>query len=326
MKTTTKEKAVGVFDAGAIEFAVTSSIKKNTLPEIRDSWKNWLDSYNAANLETDQDFVDAAKFVTECERTEAKLEEIREKALKGEVSKVIKEIETMKETTRQKRLEFNRAVTTRRDKLKTDAVASALKQLADTLAEFPHRRQPRNASEQPEWLLTASIKGKSSILKMQEALEQESARIVAEAKEYSATFTAMLVKVYDLYEAAGETATDSELDLLVSKYLTDAPERATLILQQKKVAREQAEIELRKQEQEDAKARAAQTEPASVTLPEPMPAAALPEQPPVAVPVASSAPVKTMVFTAVFATSRPIKVAADIAALGGQNVTFEEAN
>lgn len=320
MKTSTKEKGALAFDAGAIEFAVTSSIKKNTLPEIRESWKNWLDSYNAAELETDQDFLDAAKFVTECKRTEEKLEEIREKALKGEVSKVIKEIETMKETTRAKRLEFDRAVTTRRDNLKRDAVAAALKQLADTLAGFEHRCAPRNAAEAPEYRLQAAIKGKSSILKMQEALEIESEKIVAEAKVYNDTFTATLVKVYDLYQAAGETATDSELDLLVSKYHTDAPERAKLILDQKRVAREQAELENKRLAEVEAAAQV--PEPAPAIQPAPTAPQAAPAAPAQTVPAAAA---RKMIFTAVFETSRPIKVAADITALGGQDVTFEDA-
>lgn len=312
MKTTTKEKTAPTFDVDAIEFAVVSSIQKNTLPKIRDSWKSWLDSYNPAELDTDQDFMDAAKFVADCKQTEEKFEDLEDKAIKGDVSKVITEIRSMKEATRSKRLEFSRALDQRKDKLKRDAVAAALRQLTEKLAGFEHRRQPRNGTEEPEYMLQAAIKGKSSITMMQRALEGESDRILAEAKAYSDTFTLLLVKVYGLYEAAGETATDSELDLLVSKYYTDAPERANLILQQKKVAREQAALDEQKEEA------AAKPEPAQEQPAQPQPAAPAAVQAP-EIPLGT---LKIMRVGATFTVANEATTRSRIESIGGRDVKF----
>ena len=249
-----KTRTIAIFDPGSIELTITGAIKKNTLPEVRGAWTAWLASFDAKNLETDEQFADAAKSVTELKRVEERLDGIRETVLKGNVFAALKELEEMKETTRQKRLEFDRAVTTRKNDLKAEAIAKAMKALAEALAAFPHRRQPRNGTETPDALLFAAIKGKSAILKMQEALETESARIVAEAKEYNDTFERTLYQVNKLYADVNEAVTDSELDMLVKTHFTEAPERAKFILQQKKVARDQAALDAQKKQPEPAPA------------------------------------------------------------------------
>jgi len=303
-----KTKTIAIFDPGSIELTITGAIKKNTLPEVRGAWSTWLESFNADTLDTDQDFADAAKFVTECKRVEERFAGIREEALKGKIFEAIKELETMGETTRQKRLEFDRAVTARKNEVRTEAIAKAMKVLAEALAAFPHRRQPRNGTETPDALLFAAIKGKSAILKMQEALETESARIVAEAKEYNDTFERTLYQVNKLYADVNEAVTDSELDMLVKTHFTEAPERAKFILQQKKVARDQAELEQQRKELEAAKAA-----PAQPVEPEPAQQAAAP---------ASALAMRTMRVGATFTVVNEATTRSRIESIGGKDVKF----
>lgn len=296
-------KDVVMFDADSIELSITGAIKKNTLPAIRGEWATWLESFKASELETDEDFTAAALFVTECKRVEGRLDEIRENALKGQVFKAIKELEEMKETTRQKRLEFDRAVTMQKDKKKSEAIQRAVADISAKLAALEYKQ-----AIDVDGALRAAIKGKSSIAKMQEAMVQASAEIEAVANTYCARFKALRGTVTGLYAAAGEPVTDSELDLLVRNHFEMAPEHAKLILGQKKVARDQAALD------------AAKAKPAEI------PAAPAPQAAPVnAVPaMPADMPVKTMRFTATFRTDRPSYIKANLEAMGAQDVTFEE--
>jgi hypothetical protein len=314
----TKTKPAVPFNAATIEFAVASSIKKNTLPEIRDSWKAWLDSYKAADLETDQDFIDAAEFVAECKRTEDKFDEIEDKAIKGDVSKVIAEIRTMKGTTRDKRLEFSRAVDTRKDRIKTEAITAAVAKVRTHIATLKY---PATATNNlcVEDSVRAAIKGKSSIVKMNEALEAECKTLIAAASECSALFEANRATVIAKYTAAGETATDYELDMIVRTYGNGAADRAEIILAQKKIARDQAEVD-RKRRELEAPLAPAPAAAAPAPVPVPAPAAAVPPTP---APIPAGVPVKEVRFGATFTTASIEETTRLIESIGGINVKFQ---
>lgn len=290
-----------MFDADSIELSITGAIKKNTLPAIRGEWATWLESFKASELETDEDFTAASLFVTECKRVETRLDEIRENALKGQVFKAIKELEEMKETTRQKRLEFDRAVNTRKDKLKAEAIARATADIRAKLAALQYGQQV-----DVEGAMRAAIKGKSSIAKMQEAMVQASAEIETVANTYCARFKALRETVASLYQAAAEPVTDSELDLLVRTHFEMAPEHAKLILGQKQVARQKAELE----------AKNAAPQPAAVPT-APVPAA----KPAVSMPPDMA--VRPVRFSMVISTDRPSKVVEQLTLMGASDVSFE---
>lgn len=296
-------KDVVMFDADSIELSITGAIKKNTLPAIRGEWTKWLESFKASELETDEDFTAASLFVTECKRVETRLDEIRESALKGQVFKAIKELEEMKETTRQKRLEFDRAVTTRKDKLKVEAINRAVADVSAKLAALEYKQ-----AVDVDGAMRTAIKGKSSIAKMQESMVQASAEIEKVATAYCLRFKALRGTVAGLYGAAKETVTDSELDLLVRTHFEMAPEHAKLILGQKKVARDQAAL--------DAAKAAPAPEPIPVPVQQAAPVSTVPSMP-------ADMPVKAVRFTAVFTTDRPSYIKASLEAMGAQDVTFE---
>ena len=315
----TKTKTVVPFNAATIEFAVASSIKKNTLPEIRDSWKAWLDSYKAADLETDQDFIDAAEFVAECKRTEDKFDEIEAKAIKGDVSKVIAEIRTMKGTTREKRLEFSNAVDTRKARIKTEAVTAAVSKVKAHIATLKY---PVTATNNlcVEDSVRAAIKGKSSIIKMNEALEAECKTLMATATECSALFEANRAAVTAKYAAARETATDYELDMIVRTFGNGAADRAEIILAQKKIAKDQAEVDRKRKELEAPAPAPAPTAAAPAPAPAPTPAAAVPPAP---APIPAGVPVKEVRFGATFTTASIEETTRLIESIGGSNVKFQ---
>jgi len=306
MTTKTKNKPIVLFDPGSIELEITGSIKKNTLPAVREAWTNWLARLDANTLDTDQDFADAAKFVTDCKRVEERLDGIREDALKGKVFEAIKEIEAMKETTRQKRLEFDHAVTTRKDRIKTEAVTGAVAKVNAHINTLKYRWTAMDNVDVDGRIRTA-IKGKSAILKMNEALEAEVQNLITEATAYSYKFEENRRKVGELYTAAGETATDSELDMMVRTYGDGSAERAKFILDQKKMARDQAELDRKKKELE---------KPAG--LGEALPCAA--NLPPTPAPAGPAA--KIVRFGADFKTDNIEATTRLIESIGGSDVKF----
>ena len=315
-KTETPEpvRAVALFDASEIEFSVKSAILKNTLPAVRDNWTNWLASYDASTLETDEDFKRASEFVNACEDTEKKLKELEETALKGDASKIIAEIRSMRETTRTKRLEFSNAVDYKKNKVKSDAIAAAVKKCRDDVSVFKYR----SVTIDYESEMRLAIKGKSAILKMQEALDSKCAELLAAAKDYCNTFEAIRGQVAEVYQAAGETATDSELEMLVRSYADTAPERAKFILDQKRVKREQDELDRKRREQE---AREAQPAPQAAPVPAPAPAA---QASVLSAAVIPGTPVRTLRFGATFDTTDIENTISLINSVGGRDVKFVE--
>lgn len=297
--TKTKDSPIALFNPNDIELAITGSIAKNNLPEIKEAWTAWLTKYDAGALETDQDFVAAAAFVKDCKETEDILTTIEDKAIKGDIKKVLQDIREMREATRQKRLEFNRAVEDRKAKLKGDAVSAALKAVNDHVATLPYRWTAVDNVD-IEGRLRAAIKGLSAFLKMNEALQAEAEKIKAEATEFSVQFLRNRGTVAEIYRNAGETATDSELDALVRTYGNTAPERAKFIIEQKKLARQQEELERQKAQP-----------------PQPAPAAAVP--PPAPAPTAQA---KTYRVGATFTTDSKEETTRRIESIGGSNVKF----
>lgn len=298
----TKSKSVVLFDPGCIELTITGAIKKNTLPEVRGAWSAWLDSFRAEDVKTDEDFVNAAKFVTECQRIEERLDGIREDALKGKVFEAIKELEEMAETTRAKRLEFNRAVTTRKERLKNDAVNAAIAKCRSEIGGMKYRSDLLEVEER----IRLSIKGKSSVDKMQEALDTECTNIIADAEDYSRKFEDIRTEVSSLYAVAGEHITDSELDMMVKTHGDRTIDQAKVILQQRKLAKDQKAMDAQK---------AAAAAPA--------PVAAAPE--PVAERQGAPGPAKVALrFGATFMTSDPAQVVSLIESIGGRDVKFVE--
>jgi hypothetical protein len=293
-----KQKEIVIFDPGSIELAFTGKVSKNTLPVVREAWTQWLASFDAKNLKTDEDFKDAATFVTECKRVEERLSEIRDTALKGDVFKAIKELEVMQETTRQKRLEFDRAVTARKNDIKTDAIKCAMDKVEAELRTMKHRMPDIDADAR----LLAAIKGKSAILKMDEALQLESAKILTEALQYNDKYENLLHKVQLVYADAGETCTDSEINMLMKTYFEDAPERAKMICQQKKLDRDQKELEKQK----------SVSATAAVPAPAPIQEA----------PAAKDCPILTIRFGVTFTCYNTADVEAKLKAIGGTNIKF----
>ena len=300
--TKTKDSPVALFNPNDIELAITGSIAKNNLPEIKEAWTSWLAKYDASTLLTDQDFVNAAAFVKDCKDTEDVLTEIEDKAIKGDIKKVLQDIREMREATRQKRLEFNRAVEDRKAKLKSDAIAAALKTVNDHVASLPYRWTAVDNVD-IEGRLRAAIKGLSAFLKMNEALQAEADKIKAEATEFSVQFLRNRGTVAEIYRNAGETATDSELDALVRTYGDAAPERANFIIEQKKLARQQEEM--RKQQAQ----------------PQPAPAAAVPTPAPAPAP-APSAQAKMYRVGVTFTTDNTVELTRRLEQMGGSNVKF----
>ena len=296
---TTKTKAVTKFNPDDIALVITGAVKTNTLPKQRKALEAWLDSLDANTLTTDADFTDAAKFVIDCKTVETRLENIRKSALEGNVFKALNEIEQVQSTIRQKRLEFDRVVNTRRNDIKREAVEG----FEATCRIHTNGLRYRDAGLDILGRLRLVIKGKSSILKMVAALEAETKAIFADTEEYSGTFGSLTAEVTNIYTQAGETITASEVEMMVNTHFKLSPDHARLIVSQRKVVRDQKVVDAQKQHAE-------------------APAQAPAEKPPAPAPGPAPTAKTELRFGATFFTADPAQVISLIESVGGQRVTY----
>jgi len=230
---------------------------------------------------------------------EERIDEIRDTVLSGKVFTAIKELEEMKETTRQTRLGLDRAVTKRKGDLKSGAISAALAKCRAVISPLKYKDDSLDVEAE----LREAIKGLSAVLKMQEALDGACDTITTAARDYTGLREDLRADVAQAYAAAGEVSTDSELDMIVRTYGEGALERAKFILDQKKIARDQAELDRQKE--------AAKTPPAPV----------VPVQ---AAPPAPGAVWQTLRFGATFETTDTARTVTLIESIGGRAVKFVE--
>lgn len=290
------------FKPSSIELVITGAIDKNTLPDVRDSLTKWLDQFNAADLSSDVDFAQADRFVKECSAAETQIAEIKETALSGDIQAALKDLDAMQEAIRQKRLEFSRALKTRKDTRKDELIKKAAAKVEQGLAALARHSRPDIMSQ-----LLAAVKGKSSFGNMEDALEAEAESIIEAEQVYCNRFDELKAQTAKVFSAAGEVVSEIELNDLVKNHFENAPERAGVIIESKRNARERAELEAQKKQA-----------PAPVAQPKPEPVAAQPEK------VAPRAEAKLVRFGVTFLTSDIEATSAALTALGGRDIRTAE--
>lgn len=229
------ETTMTKFEPSSIELVITGAIARNTLPQAKVELDNWLNQFNVANLETDEDFAAAAKLVTVCSKTEERIADIKEKSLSGDVRDAIHMLDDMRESVRAKRLEFEHAVKDRKEEIKAKAIKQATKRLESSLTDLDYRR-PVDI----ETALRAAIKGTRTLDGLQEALAKEANYVLLTERGYSEKFAALRGEVMKMFASAEETASEDEVTALVKANYEAAPGMVPGIIQQRREARERA--------------------------------------------------------------------------------------
>ncbi len=286
-----------------LETEIICAVEKNTLPEVRERWTAWLNQFNAEDLKTDKDFSDADMFVKDCQKAEDHFEAIKEAAINGNVLAAIKEIDNMREAARQKRLEFSKALKTRKDSRKDELIKKAAAKVEQGLAALSRHSRPDVMSQ-----LLAAVKGKSSFGNMEAALEAEADSIIEAEQVYCNRFDELKAQTAKVFSVAGEVVLEIELNDLVKNHFENAPERAGVIIESKRLAREKAKFE----EQKKQEAAPVQTQP-EPAKPQPAPEAAQINRP-------YAPPYKLIRFGVTFNTDDPEALERVLTEMGGQDI------
>lgn len=124
----------------ALRIAVSGAVTDSNLEQYREHALAVFAGINR-DLQTDQDFANAAKTMTWCSEVETRLKAAKEHALSQteSIDKLFKTIDTITEEARNTRLELNKLVEARKLARKGEIVAGGVKGLADHIAALNKR-------------------------------------------------------------------------------------------------------------------------------------------------------------------------------------------
>ncbi|MDR6886097.1 MULTISPECIES: YqaJ viral recombinase family protein [Variovorax] len=167
----------------ALRIEVTGEVTDSNLEQYREHALAVFAGINR-DLQTDQDFANAAKTVTWCGEVETRLKAAKEHALSQteSIDKLFKTIDAITEEARATRLELNRLVEARKLARKSEIVAGGVKGLADHIAALNTRLgKPYMPAVSVDF--GGAIKGMRSFDSMQNAVDTAlaNAKIVASA-------------------------------------------------------------------------------------------------------------------------------------------------
>ncbi|MGL4556919.1 MAG: hypothetical protein ACRCV5_05425, partial [Afipia sp.] len=127
---------------------------------------------NAASLETDQDFADADRAVKACEEAEDRMKLVKSQAQAQavEIDEVFRAMDDIAARIRNARLALTKAVTKRKDDIRSSLVMQANKDLAEHIKKM-------NASLGGEWMpvvdggFATAIKGRKTMAGLRDAID-----------------------------------------------------------------------------------------------------------------------------------------------------------
>lgn len=288
----------------ALRIEVTGEVTDSNLEQYREHALAVFAGINR-NLQTDQDFANAAKTVTWCGDVETRLKAAKEHALSQteSIDKLFKTIDAITDEARATRLELNKLVEARKLARKGEIVAGGVKGLADYIAALNTRLGKPYMPTVPVDF-GGAIKGMRSFDSMQNAVDTALANAKITA---NAAADRIQINLGTLREHATELAfLFPDTQVIVQK----APEDLTALVknriaehQQKEQARIEADRErIRKEEaarlereQEEERQRLAREEAARVTAAAPAPVAAPAAAAAAPVPTPEPAPAPTVI-------------------------------
>jgi len=187
----------------ALRIEVTGEVTDSNLEQYRTHALAVFAGINR-DLQTDQDFANAAKTVTWCGEVETRLKAAKEHALSQteSIDKLFKTIDAITEEARATRLELNKLVEARKLARKGEIVAGGVKGLADHITAMNQRLgKPYMPSVQVDF--GGAIKGMRSFDSMQNAVDTALANAKIAA---SATADRIQLNLATLREHATELA------------------------------------------------------------------------------------------------------------------------
>jgi len=328
-------------DPADVEVKINSIVERNTLPAFSQRLNSWLEKFNAADLQTDEDFLRAKQNIKNLKEAEDKLEEIHRQLFTGDAAAVMRSVAEMQEKVRQRRLELTRAVERQDKAVLESAIQNSRLSVEAELRRIPHARNIDIDAE-----LRNALKGKRTIASKNAALEEAVNRIIDGELEYSESYKFWKNETEQAFKTAGEPVVLTEVAMLIDRYGANAADQARITIERRQLARERQRMEeerrkaeaearakaeaerkqaeeLRQQQAETAKTAAKMPEQAVHQQPITQPATAIP-QTPAAKPAATGQTSRQYRFGVTFTVADPAKVTAWLERAKGQNIKFVE--
>lgn len=161
----------------ALQVLVEGSVTKSNLSVWVVKARAMVDAIST-DLQTDEDFATAENMIKGCEKAEALLEATKSNMLAQTTSidEALKTIDQVREEFRQKRLVLTKSVSSKKESIRGEIVAGAVKAFADHMRAMAIPFMPQIHAD-----FASVIKNKRTVASLQDAVDTELARVKIEA-------------------------------------------------------------------------------------------------------------------------------------------------
>ncbi len=198
---------------------VTGAVNNSNLTEYRASALSFIENIST-DLETDHDFAIAEKTIKCCDKSEKLIEKAKEAALSqtADIAKVFETLDELKESMRQKRLELNRLVKSRKEELKQSILNNGSSALSNHINEI-NLRLSKVMLPAVDVDFAKAIKGKRNLQSMKDAVSDALAKGKIEANRIASLIETNLKTLLD--EAEGYDFLFNDLQHIATKEAGD---------------------------------------------------------------------------------------------------------
>ena len=169
----------------ALSIQLVGEVKNSNLPAFKSQALSFIEAINT-DLQTDQDFADAEKTVKFCTKAEKELDIVKKQALAqtADIDELFRTVDHLKDEMRSKRLELDKLVKARKGAIKLEAIADAQSKLNEHITQLNLRLPLPISIPAVVADFQGAIKGRSSINKIREAVNDTLAQAKIEATGY----------------------------------------------------------------------------------------------------------------------------------------------
>lgn len=163
--------ARSIEDLPALSVEIVGEVRSSNIVTFRRSAMEFIDSINT-DLQTDDDFATAEKVIKFCDEAEKRLDLVKKQALSqsSSVADVLSSIDTIKAEMRDRRLQLDKLVKSKKESIRFGLIQSGKNQLAAHIAEL-NRQLGRVLMPPVEADFVGAIRSKKTIESLKNAVD-----------------------------------------------------------------------------------------------------------------------------------------------------------
>ena len=163
--------ASSIEDLPALSVEIIGEVRGSNIVAFRRSAMTFIDTINT-DLQTDDDFATAEQVIKFCDEAEKRLDLVKKQALSqtASIDELFRNIDTIKAEMREKRLQLDKLVKSKKETIRFELIQSGKNQLAAHLAAL-NRQLDRVLMPPVEADFIGAIKGKKTIDSLKNAVD-----------------------------------------------------------------------------------------------------------------------------------------------------------